>query len=104
MPNGDIAEGEFKNGALQGTGYKRSFSTKTFYKGTFIKGYLNGKGTRINFFDDLCKNISQIAEGDFFSSKPHGYARIEARHVKQFTKVPEKTSDKEDQVEQENST
>ena len=67
-PNGDVLEGEFKNGKLNGPG-KITFSDGVVHEGEFKDDKLNGQG-KMTFSGGV------VHEGEFENSKLNGPGKI----------------------------
>ena len=75
--NGDQMDGIFKDFILNGPGTKFFRSKLTIMKGTFVNGAIFGKGMATKYTNSDIKEIEFIIEGDFAANLPHGHCRIE---------------------------
>jgi hypothetical protein len=66
--NGDIYEGDFSKGDLEGKG-KMEYDNGDIYEGNFSKGDLEGKGK-------MKYDNGDIYEGEFKDDLPHGYGTM----------------------------
>lgn len=79
MRDGSYFEGEFKDGEINGKGYKYNRWNGSEFTGDFLNGQLNGKGTM------MTRNQMRY-EGEFSDNQRHGYGELKSSRTNEYFK------------------